>query len=163
MHQPEVAPMNPHAFRLARTGVLLFVVGLILGGAIPLFTNPRMALSAHLTATQCGIALVAFGLLWPHVGVPERWSALLSHTIWLSIYTLTLGLTLAAAFGASEALPIAGAGHKAKPWQEAMVTSLVLGSSAAMLVALAAWLVSWRYKRNMLSLPAAKAITAKQS
>ena len=141
--------MNTDAFRLARAGVVLFLLGLLLGGAIPLFTNPRMALSAHLTAVQCGTALVAFGLLWAHVGLAPRLSAMLSHAIWLSIYALVLGLSLAAAFGASQALPMASAGYSAQPWQETLVTSLVLGSSAVITIAIAVWLWGWRASRTI--------------
>lgn len=141
--------MNKDAHRLARSGVILFLLGLLLGAAIPLFTNPRMALSAHLTAVQCGTALVAFGLLWPHVHLTGRLSTALSNAIVLSIYVLTLGLSLAAVFGASQALPIAGAGHQGLPWQELVVTVLVLGSSLVMTIAIAVWLWKWKAQRSL--------------
>ena len=140
--------MNEDASRLARCGVALFLIGLLIGGAIPMFTNPRMALSAHLTAVQCGTALVAFGLLWAKVELASRMSSVLSNAIWLSIYALVLGLSLAAAFGASQSLPMAGAGHEALPWQEMLVTVLVLGSSAVMTIAIAIWLWNWPLRKT---------------
>ena len=48
----------------------------------------------------------------------------------VGMYCLWLGLTLSAAAGASEAMPIAAAGHKATPLAEICVTLIVFGSSA---------------------------------
>ena len=55
-------------------GAILFLLGLIEGVLVQSFLNPRMALSAHLTAVQSGIALMIFGLVW-------RWVALSSLPI----------------------------------------------------------------------------------
>jgi hydroxylaminobenzene mutase len=56
-------------------GAVLFLIGLGQGGLIPFFTNPRMALSAHLAAVQSGMALMIFGVIWALVVLPEKWLA----------------------------------------------------------------------------------------
>ena len=127
--------MDTSLILLGKAGFALFTLGLVLGVAIPKLLNPRMALSAHLTAVQTGPALIAFALFWPHLGVPPGWTCLLVDALLLSSFVLVLGIILAAAFEASEALPIAGEGHHASKVQEHVVTMLVRGSSVLMLVA----------------------------
>lgn len=60
------------AIFLAKAGLWLFLAGLLIGAAIPKFTSPRLALSAHLTAVQSGTALLAIGWFWPQLtqGIP---------------------------------------------------------------------------------------------
>lgn len=122
---------------LGVSGFLLFSIGLFLGFAIPAVRNPRMGLSAHLTAAQTGPALTAFALFWDHLSVPASLSSLLAFTLVGSSYALVAGITLAAVFGASEALPIAGGTHRASKTREAIVSVLVKGSSIAMALTVA--------------------------
>lgn len=96
------------------SGAVLFVLGLVQGAIIPLMHNPRMALSAHLTAVQSGMALMIFGLIRPFMQL-EQLS--LEITLWSSVigfYLLWAGIALAAATGASRTLPIAGQGYSAR-------------------------------------------------
>ncbi len=92
---------------LSFAGLLLFLLGLLTGFAIPATRSPRLGLSAHLTGVQSGTFLIAAGLLWPHVHL-AAWSMVVGHALWLSLYALWLSLVLAAAFGAGHGLPIAG-------------------------------------------------------
>lgn len=105
---------------LAERGVLLFLLGLLTGLGQGIYRNPRVGLSAHMTGVQSGTVLIAFGLLWPHLGIAAGWAAPVAHALWLSFYAIWLALVLAAFFGASKVLPIAGKGFTAKPWQEAL-------------------------------------------
>lgn len=93
-----------------------------------------MALSAHLTAVQSGIALMIFGLVWRWVALPSLWSAVARWSVMAGIYALWFGLTLSAATGAGDSLPIAGAGYDAGPLAQTTVSALVLGGSAAMTI-----------------------------
>src|SRR5262245_50315050 len=91
-------------------GTSLFVLGLLNGYVIQLMAIPRIGLSAHLAGVQNALVLWAFGLMWPHVGLHGQRE---KFTVWLAIYgmyAIWLGLFLAAAWGASRAMPIAGAG-----------------------------------------------------
>src|SRR5262245_62503445 len=80
--------------------------------------------------------LVILGLLWPRLAfappaeVAARWLAL------GSLYATWLGILLAAAFGATRALPIAGTGSasRATGWQAAGAGLLIVGGAPASLV-----------------------------
>jgi (hydroxyamino)benzene mutase len=117
---------------LCKAGFALFVAGLLLGAAIPRFKSPRLGLSAHLTAVQGGIALIAIGLLWPHFNLAPLTSTVLSFALWISTWLLSLGIALAAMCGASKVLPIAGQGLRASAKQEQAVAILVGGSSVVL-------------------------------
>jgi hydroxylaminobenzene mutase len=106
-------------------GAVLFLIGLGQGGLIPFFTNPRMALSAHLAAVQSGMALMIFGVIWALVVLPEKWLARAMYSGIGSMYLIWFSLTLAAALGASNALPIAGAGYSSSLAQEWLVEGIV--------------------------------------
>ena len=128
---------------LAERGVLLFLLGLLTGLGQGVYRNPRVGLSAHLTGVQSGTVLIAFGLLWPYLGIAAGWAAPVAHTLWLSFYAIWFALVLAAVFGASKVLPIAGKGFSAKPWQEALVSTLMIAGSLACIAAVGAVLVLW--------------------
>lgn len=113
-------------------GAALFLLGLLEGAAVPAFANPRMALSAHLTAVQSGMALMIVGIIWPAGSLPPRTGAIARWAIIIGMYGLWIGLTSAAATGASKDLPIAGAGHSADATIEQVVSAIVLGSSVLM-------------------------------
>ncbi len=113
-------------------GALLFLLGLLQGAAVPMFANPRMALSAHLTAVQSGMALMIVGLVWSELSLRPRTGVFARLAITIGIYGLWAGLTLAAATGASRGLPIAGAGHAAPAAVEQIVSAIVIGSSGLM-------------------------------
>lgn len=113
-------------------GAVLFLLGLLQGGVVDRFTNPRMALSAHLTAVQSGMAIMIAGLVWRILTIPRPWLALARWSIAGGMYGLWAALTLSAITGASDVLPIAGAGYAASPSAELVTKALILASSAAM-------------------------------
>lgn len=125
---------SPNARALVVAGTLLFLLGLLQGLAVPIFGNPRMALSAHLTAVQSGIALMILGAVWSIAVWPEKRQKLSFGTTVTGMYGLWLGLTLAAATGASDALPIAGQGHGAGRSIENAVSALVAVSGGLMII-----------------------------
>ena len=126
--------LSPAQRGLAVSGALLFLAGLLQGAAVELFTNPRMALSAHLDAVQSGMAVMIAALFWPHAKLGGRAEPFARWALAAGMVGLWIALTLSAMTGASEALPMAGAGHSAPPLAETLVTALVLGSSAAIMV-----------------------------
>ncbi len=114
--------IQPAGLELIFSGALLFLVGLIQGVAIPKFTNSRMALSAHLSAVQSGMALMIFGMIWGLVALPTIWHTPVKMALILSMYLIWFGITVAAVSGASKALPIAGEGHTGTNASEQFVT-----------------------------------------
>ena len=102
--------IDPLGGKLIFWGAVLFFIGLVQGGLVPYFLNPRMALSAHLAAVQSGIALMVFGALWELLSLKEKWKEVAYWTGLRSMYLIWFSITLSAIFGASQALPMAGRG-----------------------------------------------------
>lgn len=125
-------PLSNAQRGLIVAGAALFLLGLLQGAAVPAFANPRMALSAHLTAVQSGMALMVVGLVWPALSLRPALAAFARWGVIIGIYGLWIGLTLAAAAGASQGLPIAGNGHHAGAETERIVTAIIIISSALM-------------------------------
>ncbi|MBN9004846.1 MAG: hypothetical protein J0H40_05465 [Rhizobiales bacterium] len=130
---------------LCFTGVLLFLFGLLAGFGIPAFASQRLGLSAHLTGVQSGTALLAMGLLWPHLQFSHGWSAATGTGLWISLYVLFAGMTLGAVWATGRTLPIAGGGIAAKPWRERTVQVLLAIGALGTAVAILAILVQWSW------------------
>ena len=127
--------------------MVLFLLGLITGFAIPLLTNPRLGLSAHMEALLNGMLLVLVGgVVWQHLKVSQRTAAIVFRLLVFAAYANWAFCLLAAVFGASEILPLASAGHTAASWQQLPVRiGLELGAvsitvaSICVLVGLRDW------------------------
>ncbi len=127
--------------RLLWHGVMLFLLGLIVGFAVPALHNPRMGLASHLEGVMNGTFLLALGLAWRHLILGARSQSAL---FWLALYGtyVNWGTTLlAATFGTSRNTPLAGAGYSGTAWQEALVDFGLVSLSLAMVstCALALW------------------------
>jgi len=117
---------------LFELGLVLFLIGLLTGLAIPALKNPRMALSSHLEAVFNGMFLVLLGLLWPHIHLPNALGLTAVALITYSAYANWLATLLAAAWGAGRKLaPIAAAGHEASAAKERLVGFLLISLSLA--------------------------------
>ncbi len=114
-------------------------MGLIQGALIPLVKNSRMALSGHLTAVQCGMALAIFGVIWSLVELPLFLGLFVDYFVAygsaLGFILIWLGITIASVTGASKALPIAGAGFSAGITTEFTVKVMVRSGSLLSLIA----------------------------
>lgn len=131
---------------LCFAGVLLFLLGLATGFAIPAFRSSRIGLSAHLAGVQSGTFLIALGLMWPKIALWPSISTLIGHAIWISLYMIYGSLVLAAAFGAGRDLPIAGGGISTTRAKQVTVTALMGSGSLAVLAAVAAVLIGWHWQ-----------------
>ncbi|HXQ16393.1 MAG TPA: hypothetical protein VN814_17375 [Caulobacteraceae bacterium] len=131
---------------LCFTGVLLFLLGLLTGFAIPRCRSPRLGLSAHLTGVQSGTFLLALGLLWPRLALAPIWSAVLANGTWASLYMVWLSLLLAAVFGAGRGLPIAGGGITTTAAKQTAVTALLALGSLGVTATIVTLLVTWRWQ-----------------
>ena len=116
-------------------GTVLFILGLLNGLPMQRFKNPRMGLSAHLTAMQNGMVLWAFGLIWPHSTLGPMAQTWVAFTAIAAMYAIWLALLLAAMLGTSRSTPIAGAGHAASAQKEFLVTALLASGSMTIIVA----------------------------
>ncbi len=115
--------MGPHDAkrRLIWHGVFLVLLGLLSGAVVPVVRNPRMGLSAHLGGTLDGMLLVLFGLMWANLRTSSRLAIVTFWVVLLAAYAGWTAQLLAAAFGMSWGMPLAGAGNVGTWWQETLV------------------------------------------
>lgn len=119
---------------LFKLGLILFLIGLLTGLAVPATKNPRMALSSHLEAVLNGMFVVLVGLLWPHVDLPRAWGLTAVVLIVYAGYANWLATLLAAAWGAGRKLaPIATADHQASAAKEGIVGFLLVSLALAII------------------------------
>ena len=112
---------------LALNGVLLMLVGMFAGVAIPFVPYPRLMLSAHNAGfTVSGtLSLVAAFLLSSSLcSIPRRAATvvIVGHVV---LWVLSFSEVAAAFWGTNKALPLAAAeagAHGGAPWQELTVT-----------------------------------------
>lgn len=120
---------------LLQLGVLLFLLGLFTGFAVPMFVMPRMGLASHLEGLLNGLLLIALGMMWPRLQLGPRVQAL---TFWLAVYGAFanwFATLLSAATGAGAMMPIAAAGRSGGAVAEAIVGFLLISLSLAMVAA----------------------------
>ncbi|HEY7051917.1 MAG TPA: hydrogenase [Mycobacterium sp.] len=116
-------------------GLVLFLLGLLTGFAVPALKNPRMALSSHLEAVLNGMFLVLLGLLWPHIHLSNAWGVTAVVLIVYSAYANWLATLLAAAWGAGRRLaPIATGDHEASAAKEKVVSFLLTSLAITIVV-----------------------------
>jgi hydroxylaminobenzene mutase len=110
--------------RLIRNGMVLFLLGLLTGILIPTLTSPRLALAAHMEGLLNGMFLILMGgVVWKHLRLSERLATTGFWLLLVSAYASWGFCLLAAVFGASQTLAIAGAGYSAAQWQEQLVSA----------------------------------------
>jgi len=126
--------MTPHRV-LLRAGFLLILLALLGGTVIPRFTNPRLALSAHVTGLLNGLLLIALGLCWSALVLSPARGRLVRALFLYCAYANWAVSLLGAAWGTKRLTPIAGAGYEAAPWRETVVLVGLLSLVLAMLVA----------------------------
>jgi hydroxylaminobenzene mutase len=128
-----------------RAGVLLFLIGLITGLAVPLMQLPRMGLSSHLEGVMNGMLLITLGLIWVRLTLPA-WAG--TAAFWAALYGTFanwLATLLSAIWGAAGTMPIAGQGAVSTPVAEAIVTALLFSLAGAMILVCA--LVLWGLRK----------------
>jgi hydroxylaminobenzene mutase len=120
---------------LLKLGLILFVIGLLTGFAIPVLKNPRMGLTSHLEGILNGMFLALLGLLWPHVHLTHGWRVTAVVLIVYSAYANWLGTLLAAAWGAGRKLaPLAAGDHEASNVKESIFGFLLISLSVAIVI-----------------------------
>ena len=141
-------------YRLLIGGMVLFVLGLLTGVAVPAFTNPRMGLAAHLAGVQNALVLLAFGLLWQYLELTPGIRKLCLALSLYSLYAIWVAQVFAAVLGTSSATPIAGAGFAGSVSAEAFV-NLFLYSGASLLIVASAMVLHGLIKHARSALEAA--------
>ena len=128
--------------RLLQAGILLFLLALLVGLAVPRFAVPRLGLSAHLLGIMQGLFLMIAGLLWPKLKLV---SALSRVGFWLAVYgcfAAWMANVLAAVWGAGNSLlPIAAGPARGSELQEAIISMGLRTGAVSLITAVA--LVLW--------------------
>lgn len=120
--------------RLMQLGLILFLLGLVTGFALPVMENPRMGLSSHLEGLMNGMLLVVAGLVWPHLVLPRMGLRLAFLLLVYGAFANWLVTLLAAIWGGGHGMmPIAAGGRVASPLQEAVISGLLVSLSLAMI------------------------------
>lgn len=131
-----------HGRRLLRTGAVLFLLGLLVGLAIPRFAVPRLALSAHLLAIMQATLLLVLGLLWPRLRLTARQSQVGSGLALYGFPAAWIANLLGAVWGAgSSMVPMAAGAARGSAAQETTIRVLLV--SAALCQIALALLVLW--------------------
>jgi len=125
--------------RLTWWGTLLFLLalltGLMLAIAPGVANNPRGVLAGHIEGVLNGMFLIIVGLMADRIRLSPRASSicvgLLLYGTFVNWFTTTMGGIL----GASQATPIAGAGHHASPAVEQTIQIVAVSLTFAMIAA----------------------------
>jgi len=132
--------------KLMQLGMLLFLLGLLVGLAIPGFDNPRMGLSAHLEGVMNGMFLVIVGLAWGHLQLSEKQRSVLYVLLVYGTFANFVATTLSAVWGAgAEMMPIAAEGYAAAAWKESLIKILLYSLAISMVIALS--LLVWGLRK----------------
>lgn len=120
--------------RLLWHGMFIIALGLLTGAVLPVLTNPRMGVAAHVGGVMSGMLLLLVGLIWEEIRLPARMERLTFCLFLYASYTGWLAQFLAALFGTSWATPLAGAGYRGADWQEYLVYVVAVTFSAAIAI-----------------------------
>lgn len=128
----------PLDLRLARHGLIVLLLGLLIGFAIPLFHNSHLGNAAHLVGLIGGFGMISLGMLWPALKLGRSWSNAGAWTMVLSMYLNWLGLVLLGAFGSGPNAPGASIQGSLLLWSRAGQVALTLGAFLTLFATLVA-------------------------
>jgi len=120
-------------------GMLLVLVGLVWGLAVPGTPFPRLALGAHIQLVTNGMLFIVLAtalLALPHgVGIKSVW--VMVAAAWLT-WAMAMSEVANSWWGTAQMLPIAASQAGAtggEPWQELVVTLAHIAAGAALTIA----------------------------
>jgi|SRR5580700_926422 hydroxylaminobenzene mutase len=121
--------------RMIFQGMLLFLIGLLMGPIILIAESPITAVAGHVGALMTATFMIAVGAIWERFSLSPQAAAIAFWTLVYSAYANAIGVTLAALWGAGQALPIAAAGSHASPIEEVIVSFFVVTGVPTVLAA----------------------------
>ncbi len=117
-------------------GLILFLLGLVTGLAVPAMKNPRMGLASHLQGMTNGPFLIVIGLLWPHLNLAHVWQVVTTALLAYGTYANWLATQRAAIGGAGRKFAPGAAGdYVSSGAKEGLVNFLLASLAVAMLAA----------------------------
>ena len=128
-------------------GMVLVLVGLVWGLAVPGTPHPRLALGAHIQLVTNGMLFIVLAtamLTLPHsVGLKSVWVMVVAA--WLT-WAMAMSEVANSWWGATQMLPIAASQAGAtggEPWQELVVTLTHIGAGVGLIIAWALLVVGF--------------------
>jgi hydroxylaminobenzene mutase len=115
-------------------GFVLILLALFTGFGMPLYTNPRLGLAAHIVGITGGLVLIAIGALAASFALGSRSAAVMMWSWVYAAYANWAACLLGGITGASRLTPIAGAGTTGDKVAEAVVSFLLQSLSVAAIV-----------------------------
>jgi hydroxylaminobenzene mutase len=141
--------MERQARRLLQLGVLLFLLALLVGLAIPALAVPRLGVASHINGVIGALFLLVLGLLWPKLHLSPRAAGL---ALWLAAYaffTATLMPLLGGAWRAGASmLPIAAGAATGTPAQEGVIAAGLVTAGAAVIALCVVLMIGLRESRS---------------
>jgi hydroxylaminobenzene mutase len=129
---------------LLRSGMILFLLGLLTGLLLPQLHNPRAGLAAHLEGVMNGTFLVVVGLAWDELRLGEKTRNAAFALVLGGAYLNWATTLLTSVLGTSRATPIAGAGFSASAATETIVFGLFVVVALAMITAVSLFVAGFR-------------------
>lgn len=128
--------------RLLQLGVGLFLFASLEGFAIPYLAAPHLGLATHRLSALVGVALIAFGLLWPQLSLGPAAARLAFWTHAYSALAIVAAYLLAALLGAGNTIISQAAGDsRGTDFQEAAIKIIAYSSAPTGILSFA--LVLW--------------------
>ena len=117
---------------LFSTGLILFLLGLFTGFAVPAMRNPRMGVASHMEAHMNGLFLIVLGLLWPYVNLSQTWETVTVALLIYGTWTNWFATLLSGIWGAGGGMMrIAAADHVGSDLKEGFIKFLLISLSLA--------------------------------
>ena len=140
--------MAQQSRRLLQLAVVLLLVALLIGLAIPALAVPRLGVAAHVNGVIGSLFLAVLGLVWPQLRLGPR---ALTWAFWLAPYSFfvaTLMPFLGALWAAGGSmLPLAAGTARGSPFQEGVIGVGLVSSVVAVLALCVLLLVGLRGRR----------------
>jgi hydroxylaminobenzene mutase len=135
--------------RLTWWGTLLFLLCLLTGLMLAVMpgvaNNPRGVLSGHLEGVMNGMFLMIVGLMADRIRLSTRASSICTGLLLYATFVNWITTTIGGILGASQAMPIAGAGHHASPAAEQVIMIVVVTVAFAIITAVGMLLFGLRH------------------
>ena len=117
---------------LFTAGLILFLLGLFTGFAVPAMKNPRMGLASHIEAHMNGLFLIVLGLLWPYVNLSQTWETVAVALLLYGTSLNWLTTLLSGIWGAGgQMMRIAAADHIGSGAKEGFIKFSLISLSIA--------------------------------
>lgn len=135
------------AHRQVHSGILLLLLGLLTGLAVPKLANPKMGLASHVEGVMGGMLLALLGVLFPRLKLEMPALKAASRLAIYGAYVNWANPLLASVWDAGGSMmPGASNGKKGTALQEAVISAVAVSLVLALLPAVC--IILWGLRRS---------------